>query len=243
MLPFLEATLKLLANGAQSLHDVQSGAAGSLHIGALPAACRGEIMAGVAQFSGRCPQFRIHLEENNLSALHEHLDDGVYDAVLVRAPSPLHDRHRFHGLQEDYSIVLARKGHRLARRRALTLQELVRERWLVLPTGNTSRTIFESWFSAMPGRPDIVNISTPSLSALTSLVAEVDALIVLPRSFAIPALASGQLCALNVARCDPLLPLGILWQPAKASVAAQTFVDWMIARSKRGDELGTQTCR
>jgi DNA-binding transcriptional LysR family regulator len=233
MLPFFEATLKLLAHGAQSVHDVQSGAAGSLHIGALPAACHGEIMAGVVQFSTKFPQFHLHIEENNLAALHEHLDSGIYDAVLVRAPSPLHERQRFYGLQEDHSIVLASKGHHLARRHALTLQELAQEKWVVLPNGSTSRTIFENWFSTMPVRPDIVKVSTPALSALTALVAESDALIVLPRSFAIPTLATGKLCSLHVTRCDPLLPLGILWQPAKASVAAETFTEWMIARSTK----------
>lgn len=228
LLPFFQATLKLLQHGAEALHAVQSGAAGSVHIGALPAACGSQLMSGLAQFSERYPQFRLHLEENSLALLNEHLEGGVYDAVFVRTPTPLHAGYQFDILQDDQSIVLARKGHRLMGKRALSLRDLAVEKWLVLPVGTTSRSIFESWFSTASLYPKIVNVSTSNLSALATLVAQSDALIVLPRSFAAPALAAGQVCALDVERQDPLSPLGILWHPGSASVATAMFCHWMI---------------
>ena len=233
LLPIFQAMLLLVQRGAKTLDAVQSGKAGTIHIEALPAACNGSIVRGIAQYCRRFQQFQLHLEENDQDHLHELLMSRVYDAVLTRTPTIGHSPLKFEPLEDDHSVVLARKGHRLSHRRALSLDVLGDEQWLILPLQSTSRIIFESWFSSGVPYPVVSNVSTSSLSAITGLVAYSDALIVLPASFAGPALMSGSVCALDVQRQESLRPLGILWNPAAVTTATSTFCDWMTAGTWR----------
>ncbi|KAF7961745.1 hypothetical protein AWV80_29850 [Cupriavidus sp. UYMU48A] len=71
LLPFFQASLKLFERGAKAVSDVRSGAAGSLHIGATPAAMHGRIVECLAQFSELHPQYELYLEESTLALLKE----------------------------------------------------------------------------------------------------------------------------------------------------------------------------
>ncbi|MDA7417103.1 LysR family transcriptional regulator [Xenophilus arseniciresistens] len=227
MLPLFSGMLRLLENGSQALHAVQSGSTGALQVAALPAACRAGVMRGIAAFMLKHPQFKLHMEEAGLSQLRKFLETGACDVILMRPPPSLPDGYRFDPILQDHSVVLARRGHRLEGRKGLTLETLAREHWLVPPPGITSRMIFDSWFATVPNYPAVVNIATDSFSALSAFVAESDALLVVPFNFAEPALSSGRIVALNVQRREELPPLGIVWHPESASVATATFSRWM----------------
>ena len=233
LLPDARAMLKILKSSAQSLTDLRAGASGVVHIGALPAACHGPMMSWVARFADAHPDFRLHLRENTAPVLLEDLTSGASDVLLIRQPLSVPQGYRFDALQSDHSVVLARVAHPLAARRALKLATLAREKWLTFPDSMTSRVIFEQWFADVPQPPQTVNVTTASLSAVVAMVAESDALIVLPASLAAPALAAGRVCTLDVQRADPIRPLGVLWPAQNATVAITVFCEWLIEAGKK----------
>ncbi|OZI34192.1 hypothetical protein CAL29_11645 [Bordetella genomosp. 10] len=227
LLPFLRSMLQVAQTATQSLSDLQSGAAGVVHIGAMPAACHGPIMSALAHFAQAHREIHFHLNEGKSAALLEDLATGTVDVLLIRQPSQTPQGCRFVPLLPDRPVVLARTGHRLARRRRLDLSVLAKEQWLAFPHSMTGRVLFDSWYKDSPVRPALVNITTSSLSAITTMVAESDALVLLPHTLAGPALATGQVCVLDVARQDPIRPIGLLWRKETDSIAVQVFCEWM----------------
>lgn len=232
LLPDVRAVLNVMQSGAQSLSDLKAGSSGIVHVGALPAACHGPIMSSIARFADSHPDFQLHLRENTAPILLEDLASGATDVLLIRQPTSVAQGYRFDPLQSDHSVVLARVAHPLATRRGLDIATLGRAKWLTFPDSMTSRIIFEQWYADAPDPPRTVNVTTTSLSAIVAMVAESDALIVLPASVAAPALAAGRVRALDVKRQDTIRPLGVMWPEANVPVAVNVFCKWLIAAAQ-----------
>ena len=232
LLPDVRSVLSVMQRGTQSLADLKDGSSGIVHIGALPAACHGHIMSSIARFADAHPDFRLHLRENTAPILLEDLATGATDVLLIRQPSSVPQGYRFDPLQSDHSMVLARVAHPLAKRRALDIATLGKSKWLTFPLSMTSRTIFEQWYADAAHRPPTVNVTTTSLSAIVAMVAESDALIVLPASLAAPAIAAGRVCALDVKRQDSIRPLGVMWPATNAPVAVTVFCSWLMTAAQ-----------
>lgn len=228
LLPFLRSMLRVAQAASQTLSDLQSGAAGVVHVGAMPAACHGPIMSALSHFAQTHREIHFHLHENKSAVLLEELALGTLDVLLIRQPSQIPQGYRFAPILDDRPVVLARAGHRLAGR-PVTLPILAREQWLTFPQSMTSRIVFDSWFEDSPVRPGVVNITTSSLSAITTMVAESDALVLLPLSLAGPALAAGRVCILDVPTRDTIRSMGLLWRDEPESLAVAVFCDWMLA--------------
>lgn len=227
LLSLWRSMLGVAQTASQTLSDLQSGAAGVVHIGAMPAACHGPIMSALSRFAQNHPEIHFHLQENKSAVLLEELALGTLDVLLIRQPSQIPQGYRFTPLLADHPVVLARSGHRLAGRR-LDIAMLAMERWLTFPHSMTSRIVFESWFEDSPVRPGVVNITTSSLSAITSMVAESDALVLLPHSLAASALAAGRVCILDLPRREAIRSMGMLWRQDSESRAVSVFCEWML---------------
>jgi len=74
----------------------------------------------------------------------------------------------------------------------------------------------------------VVNITASSLSAITSTVAESEALVLLPHSLAASALAAGRVCILDVSRRESIRSMGMLWRQGSESLAVSVFCEWML---------------
>jgi DNA-binding transcriptional LysR family regulator len=227
LLPTLRSMLRLIQATASSVVDLQTGTAGVIHIGALPAACQGPIMSVLARFAESHPHISTHLHEDETAALMEDLSAGTLDVLFTRQSHPYPEGYAFIPLLADRAAVVARSGHRLASEKQLTVDALAREKWLTFPASMTSRTVFESWFARAGRQPERLNVTTSSLSAIVTIVAESDALVVLPYSLVAPSVASGRFCLLDTEKIEPLRPLGILWRSDTPSLAVRILCEWM----------------
>lgn len=231
LLPFLRSMLRVALAASETLADLQAGAAGVVHVGAMPAACHGPIMSALSHFAQKHREIYVHLQEDKSAVLLEELALGTLDVLLIRQPSQVPQGYRFVPLVEDRPVVLARAGHRLAKR-PVTLPILAKEQWLTFPHSMTSRIVFDNWFEHSPVRPGVVNITTSSLSAITTMVAESDALVLLPLSLAGPSLASGRVCILDVPTQNAIKAMGLLWRDDPESLAVTIFCEWMLEHLK-----------
>ena len=86
------------------------------------------------RMSSRYPRFVFHVTAEDTRALHQLLRDREIELVISRIASPHTDEDiQSEPLFEDELAVLASKQHPLARRKKLSLRDLVEERWIFGP--------------------------------------------------------------------------------------------------------------
>jgi DNA-binding transcriptional LysR family regulator len=106
---------------------------------------------------------RVQLIEGRAALLAQMLHDGQLDFLLGKMPADFAAgrlaRLSMHLLYEDGLVVVARKGHGLARkRRAVSLPELQDVAWVLPPAGSTTQAAFvQAWLQAgqIPPQPAV----------------------------------------------------------------------------------------
>jgi len=115
---------------AREIADLAHGRAGTLHVGASPSNLLGalpEVCSGLLENS---PKLNLRVSALDNEALLPGLRKGELDVAIGHAqqfPTPDIVEIPF---QEDEFVVFCAATHRLARRRALSLEELADERWV-----------------------------------------------------------------------------------------------------------------
>jgi len=226
LLPLFRSMLRLAHKNAQSLADLMAGAAGVVHLGALPAACVGELMSTLARFVESYPAVHLHLHEGTIGELQDGLTNGTLDALITRKPALLPQGQCFLPVATDKPVILARTGHPLAGERSISIERLAKERWLMFPQNSVSRATYTTWFDGKLKDRE-VNFTTNSLSAAIEIIATSDILTVLPNSLATPALATGRVCFVETDRNDTIPPLGFAWREETALPVTTFFIDWV----------------
>jgi DNA-binding transcriptional LysR family regulator len=74
----------------------------------------------------------------------------------------------------------------------------------------------------------VVKITASLLSAITSTVAESEALLLLPHSLATSALAAGRVCILDISRRESIRSMGMLWHQDSELLAVSVFCECML---------------
>ena len=138
------------------------------------------------------------------------------DAVFCRSPAMLPDSHVFTPLLDDEAVFIAGPDHPLANAAQVNLTQMAEARW-VLPTASINvRDIFERVVLAHLPHARWFSVSTVSLAVLEGLLAQPQAVTVVPRSI-LPGLhpsgTSARVCVLDVVMADQemaLPPLGVV---------------------------------
>ncbi|WP_433360957.1 LysR family transcriptional regulator [Actinoplanes sp. CA-142083] len=127
LLPYASQVLDGLDSARRAVEEVRSLGSGRLRVGAFPTAVAALVPAALASFREAYPEVGLTLVEGLTPGLLERLAAGEADvAVVSSSPAGPLDRARFelrHLLDERMLVAVAR-GHRLARRRTVRLDEL-----------------------------------------------------------------------------------------------------------------------
>lgn len=117
------------------LAALRSGDLGRLRLGAFLTAWATFVPAAVATFAAAHPQVELAVEQHEPAAALRRLAAGELDvAVIYRFDDP-EPGPRFvtqHLCDDPYALVLP-AGHRLARRRTISIADLAGERWILPP--------------------------------------------------------------------------------------------------------------
>jgi DNA-binding transcriptional LysR family regulator len=124
-------------------------AAGEVRIGCTPTIAESFGAAVIDRLSRRYPRIVFHLVTGYAEGLHLRLHERSLDLLFARKPGPIADEHlNFEFLFDDRSVVVAGGHSPWARRRTLTLAELVNEPWVLPPRGRGTTSIAMEAFAA-----------------------------------------------------------------------------------------------
>lgn len=151
----------------------------------------------LAGFRARYPAVRLRLVSANTRAIATLVLERRVDVALVEGPVA-HTRLELRRWRADELVVIVPAGHRLARRRNLTLAQLAAEPFIVRERGSGTRDVAERAFAARGIHPPVA-LTLSSTEAIKQAVAAGLGLAVVSRAAASDQLALGQLAALRVA--------------------------------------------
>jgi LysR family transcriptional regulator of gallate degradation len=205
------------------LRELKGVRTGRIVVGALPFARSVLLPRALARLTAARPEIDITVRDADFDALAEPLRDGRVDFVVgalrrVRLPPSLVQEKLF----EDPVIVVARKGHPLAGRRA-TVAALARFPWVVPHPDSPVRDLFDAAFAEANLSPPPHPVVSSSLEVLRGLLLESDRLALISRNRVYHDLKSGMLIELRADLIRDQRPVGIIRrrdsQPSPAAEA------------------------
>lgn len=143
-LPYAEALLERLDAARRELRAIDEADQGRLRVGAFPTAVAALIPRAMAAFQAKHPDVSLSLAEGTTGRQLARLRDGLADIAVISAfPGQALDekRFRFARLFDDEMLIGVPRGHPLARRRSLRLDELAGERWIGADSDDENRRL------------------------------------------------------------------------------------------------------
>jgi DNA-binding transcriptional LysR family regulator len=137
-----------LAAAQRELAGMAELATGRLGVGAFPTAMAALVPRALAEFRDRLPTVRIGLREGVTSSQVKRLLSGIVDVVVIGAlpgaPETLDDRVAIEHLIVDPLLLAVGRGHPLARRRSIDIDDLADERWIA-GSSKASDSMIGAW--------------------------------------------------------------------------------------------------
>lgn len=199
-----------VANMYADVHLLAAGGTGLVRLGIIPSLSSALLAASVNELVATHPSARIQMRESSTDELLRDLLANNLDILFGRV---LHvasaSRLRITEVYtETFEIVCAR-SHRLARRRAVTWQDLSQEPW-VLPATGPLREMAEDMFTAHGVLRPVVSIASGSFHQTRHVIASGALLGILPRSLALESQASGDVVLLRTGRGPRFAPISLI---------------------------------
>jgi DNA-binding transcriptional LysR family regulator len=161
-----------LRQGAREIEFLSDPTAGELRIGSIVPLAAGFVSAVVDRVTQRFPRMTFDMITGSTAELQEELRGRNVDLLVLRRFGPMQDEHlEFEFLFDDTFIVAASMSHRLARRRQLTLAELMDEPWILLPEDTVAGAVASEAFRASGLRRPKATVVTVSPEVRFSLLA------------------------------------------------------------------------
>src|SRR5262245_38317621 len=144
-----------LRQTVKNLEFLADPTAGEVRIGCNPYLATSFVSAVVDRLSRRYPRIVFHVAATLAEALHRELSERHVDLLIARGLGAFADeRMEFEALFDDLNVVVAGAHNPWARRRKITLAELMNEHWtLPPPDGLIGSAIMESFRRSGLGYP------------------------------------------------------------------------------------------
>lgn len=155
------------------LAEFNGGEAGSVVIGAMPLARSVLLPRMLARFRQKKPTFPVRIHDGPYDELLGALRRGSIDFLVgaLRDPAPIGDVVQ-QRLFDDRLALLARPDHPLAKKTAITVDDLLAYPWVVPREGTPTRTQFETLFTSAGKQPPRQVIESGSLLLMRGLLQE-----------------------------------------------------------------------
>jgi DNA-binding transcriptional LysR family regulator len=228
--------LDCLAQARDELNALQSGAAGKVVLGALPAMTPGLIPQALVAFKQQTPQTSVVVQEGPMDALLPELRKGTLDMIVGRLISaPQKDDLSEEALYAGNNVLVVGRSHPLARRRKLAWAELAPYPWVLPPVGSLSREPLENLLQHQGITVPADHVETLSIHVITGYLQGSLAIGLLSQLVAGHCVQAGLLAQLPLSLPDPLRPIGMTWSRHKPqSPALQAFMGCLRAAAAPG---------
>jgi DNA-binding transcriptional LysR family regulator len=232
------AVLACLAQAHDELQALQSGVAGKVTVGALPATAPGILPRALAALKLAAPHTRVVVHEGSLEALLPALRRGAIDLIVGRLTQAAESEDLGQeALYAGNNVIVVGRHHPLARQEVLAWSDLAPYPWVLPPVGSLSREPLENALRhhgiALPEDA----IETLSINIITGYLQLSPSLGLLARPVARHYVRLGWLAQLALSLPDPLQPIGMSWNRHKAQAPVlQTFMACLRQAAAEHDE-------
>jgi len=181
----------------QEVMELLSGLRGRVDIGSVLTPSAGLVPQAVNLLKSRQPRVLVSITVDTSKLLVQRLRGGELDMVVGRildteAAGELH----FEPITDEPHSLIVRAGHPLLEREHLQLDELVRQGWILPPTGSILRDRLTAMFLSQGLEPPAETVETLALPVIANLLSGSDMVVALPVELVEPYLQSGLLAIL-----------------------------------------------
>jgi DNA-binding transcriptional LysR family regulator len=172
-------------HGLRLLETLSDPTSGELRIGCAEITMAGLLPAIVEKFSKQYPRIRLHVVLAQAAGQFQELRERNVDLLIGRVPRelPADDLNSEMVFEEPF-VAVAGANSKLARRRNVTLAQLIAEPWVLPPYGSVPGSLILKLFQAIDTQPPQPSITTLSGQLTVTLIASGLFVGVLPSSVA-----------------------------------------------------------
>jgi DNA-binding transcriptional LysR family regulator len=167
----------------QNIKFLKDPTTGSVRVGCSPLLAATVVAAVIERMSRSFPRMRFDLLSAPVEVVHRELNERRLDLVVTRQAGPIvEEQIEFVHLFDDSLVAVCGRKHPLARRRKLTLPDLVSESWALPPPDLVLGEDVLNGFRKHGLEPPVPIVVTVSPEARMSLVAHGRFITIFPES-------------------------------------------------------------
>ncbi|HEY4317072.1 MAG TPA: LysR family transcriptional regulator [Herbaspirillum sp.] len=199
---------------------------GEVIVGIMPLARTVILPRAIARVAAKFPGIRICTNESPYEMLNAELRAGDVDFIVTAMPGG----QELPGLisellMYDRMLIVARKGHPLARRRNLTLAELHSAQWIFPRIYAPVRAIVDDLFVRENLAPPIPVVESSDSAVLRGTLNNTDMIAAISGQQLHLDVVSGELAVIDVRMSDTMRAIGLRRRAGHPSPAAQVMMD------------------
>jgi LysR family transcriptional regulator of gallate degradation len=178
----LSIALREIGYAIEEIEAARGQASPRISVGALPLACLPLLACAVNDLLLEYPQAEIEIRDGRYEPLLAELRSGKIDFLygILRCPADIGDVREMPMLRDQYRIAV-RRGHPLARRPEIRVEDMANYDWILPGEGNPRRRVIEHLFGDAARKPDI-RIVTSCIAAHKAILVSSDRLTLLTDS-------------------------------------------------------------
>lgn len=183
LINFARETVTQLDRIAEQFHAIETGSAGTVHVGSMMTATALLIPRSVVLLKERSPRTAIHVEDALIESLVERLVLGQLDLIIGRPDAIANTAGLVvERLYSDGVVVVCAPDHPLASSEHLEWPQLQHCAWVLPPPGSSARARFDANYSKHGMSPPQDLVETGSFLTLFCQVRERGAVAILAES-------------------------------------------------------------
>lgn len=215
-----------MQQGLKEIEFLSDPTAGEVRIGATEPVAAAIVSPVIDRLSRQYPRMRFHVLATDGDTLFRALEARNIELVISRIAAPITDNYSLEILFHDALVVVTGAENPLARRRSVTLADLIDQPWTMGPRDTNFGSLQAGGFRAVGLEPPRLTVTTISNSLRSELLATQRFLSVVPGfSLLLPRRRRG-LKALPVKLPHTRKPVAIVTLKNRSlSPAAQMFIE------------------
>jgi DNA-binding transcriptional LysR family regulator len=160
----------------REIADLSEGRAGHLRIGTAAGPALHLVPTACAALLKEAPKVTLKITASDTNAMLTGLRNGELDIAVTLIQGPRHEDLVEEHTHDDIFVIYASANHRLAKRKQLTLADLVQERWAVAAVNSPSERVLSQALGNSGLPPPNIAIETTAVPIRHHLVAATDLL-------------------------------------------------------------------
>lgn len=219
--------LTTLRASTDSVAALRDGAAGSLRLGAIPAASGGLLTERLPAYMTAYPDLHVEVVEGSREQLLPLAASGSLDMLLCRRPEAVPAGLEFVPLQQDAAVIVAAAGHPLLSSGCSpTLEQVASQLWIEPRPELAIHAVFTAFFEragVVPRRCRLAS-AAPPMPLLIAVMQAQQALAMVPLTLANWYLQHGHFQRVAIESPGAFAPIGAV---VRGQGPGRDFLEWL----------------